>query len=138
VQHSCLRRKWRLRHRQLVIIRRKGRLRAQNLAASLTLNPSSQDLVLCGIPSTSLSQLHLDGGWVTWNSERLLWIPSKYRSCSFATHENILAVGHLSGHVAFMTFERSFFAKTVNRVLSQISLPVPDTQQLGGCQLCRL
>jgi WD40 repeat protein len=82
-----------------------------------TVIPSSQGLVLCGIPSTSLSPLHLDGGWVTWDSKRLLWILPKYRSCSFATHENILAVGHPSGHVAFMTFERSFFAKTVNRVL---------------------
>jgi WD40 repeat protein len=66
---------------------------------------SSQDLVLCGVPSTSLSPLHLDGEWVTWNSKGLLWLPSEYRTGSFAKYGNILAVGHLLGHVALMTFD---------------------------------
>jgi WD40 repeat protein len=66
---------------------------------------SSQDPVLCGVPSTSSSPLHLDSGWVTWNSRRLLWLPSEYHTGSFATHGNILAVGHSSGHVAFLTFD---------------------------------
>jgi WD40 repeat protein len=45
---------------------------------------SSQDPVLCGIPSTSSSPLHLDAGWVTWSSRRLLWLPSEYRTGRFA------------------------------------------------------
>jgi hypothetical protein len=68
-----------------------------------------KDLVLCGIPSTSFSPLHLDAGRITWNWKRLLWLPSEYRTGSFATYNNILTVGYLSGHVAFMTFERFFF-----------------------------
>ena len=45
--------------------------------------------------------------WVTREMENLLWLPSNYRATCSAFQHNILALGHLSGHVTFIEFSLS-------------------------------
>jgi WD40 repeat protein len=45
--------------------------------------------------------------WVTRGTENLLWLPSDYRTTCTAVQNNVLVLGHASGHVTFIGFSLS-------------------------------
>jgi WD40 repeat protein len=49
--------------------------------------------------------LYVDGHWITWRMEKLLWLPPDYRARRVAVYQNILAIGHSSGQVTFTEFD---------------------------------
>ena len=56
------------------------------------------------LPSTSEPQyqglaLSSDGAWITYNSRKLVWLPSEYRSLQSAVSGNTIGVGVGSGDV---------------------------------------
>jgi len=54
--------------------------------------------------------LHVIGEWVIWDRKKVLFLPWDYRPCSYAVKDNILVMGHQSGHVSFMRFDPTALA----------------------------
>ncbi|KAJ5621301.1 NACHT and WD40 domain protein [Penicillium herquei] len=59
--------------------------------------------------SLDISIERQDGQWIKINGERKLWLPKEFRPSpsslrTFKVYNNILAVGHQSGKVSFITF----------------------------------
>jgi len=51
-----------------------------------------------------------DDGWVTWNRNRVLFLPVDCRPRSLTVKDNILVMGHESGRVTFTHFNPTAFA----------------------------
>jgi hypothetical protein len=60
-------------------------------------NPSSSQ-------AASLRQMFIEGDWITRDGKNLLWLPSNYKVRSSALHDNMFAIGHLSGEVIVIEF----------------------------------
>lgn len=59
----------------------------------------------------------IQGSWLFWDSQPLLWFPAKHRGLSFAIHENIVCIGEHSGAVSFFKLNPAQIARF---------LPVPE------------
>jgi WD40 repeat protein len=55
----------------------------------------------------ALSDIFVKETWVTYNMEKVLWLPSDYRATCSAVQNNILVLGHASGRVTFVEFDFS-------------------------------
>jgi len=63
-------------------------------------------------PKPPSTMFGIDGDWVTWSSERVLWLPPEYRpssSYSRAIHSRTLAIGSSGGRVMFLSRVSSSF-----------------------------
>ena len=49
----------------------------------------------------------MSNDWVTRDGQNLLWLPPDYRPRRLAVLNNMLALGHTSGRVAFLEFASS-------------------------------
>ena len=56
----------------------------------------------------------VEGQWVGFAEQRLLWLPPEYRSTCTAVHRDTVCIGHASGHITFLKFspEHTFSAGT--------------------------
>lgn len=54
-------------------------------------------------PKSPSTRLGIDSGWVTWSSERILWLPPEYRPGSWASHRSNLVIGGSGGRVTFLS-----------------------------------
>jgi WD40 repeat protein len=43
-----------------------------------------------------------NGEWLTWSSEKILWLPPEYRPGSWASHDDIAVIGSRTGRVIFV------------------------------------
>ena len=59
--------------------------------------------------SKSLHPVHVNGNWVNWKTESILWLPPDYRATDVAVRDNLLAMGCSSGRVIFMEFDADAF-----------------------------
>ena len=50
--------------------------------------------------------IFVDGNWVLWDSQRLLWLPVDYRGSCSAVRSSIIVLGHRDGRVTFMEIGR--------------------------------
>ncbi|RYN76833.1 hypothetical protein AA0119_g13569, partial [Alternaria tenuissima] len=59
-----------------------------------------------GAPRAASTSLSLSGEeWICWNSERVLWLPSEYRTSIFAVHGNSVGFGYATGRVLILRFQ---------------------------------
>ncbi|KAF1816850.1 hypothetical protein P152DRAFT_510201 [Eremomyces bilateralis CBS 781.70] len=61
----------------------------------------------CGLAPTrscSPQSIYVEEQWVLYNGERVLWLPSEYRSDKVAVHGNMVGFGYSSGRVLIMKF----------------------------------
>ncbi|GFF82376.1 LOW QUALITY PROTEIN: hypothetical protein IFM47457_05783 [Aspergillus lentulus] len=42
--------------------------------------------------------------WIKLNNKKVLWLPSEFHTNCFRYHGNLLALGHISGHISFIRF----------------------------------
>ncbi|KIX08794.1 uncharacterized protein Z518_03451 [Rhinocladiella mackenziei CBS 650.93] len=54
-------------------------------------------------PKLPTTMLGIDGDWVTWSSEKILWFPPEYRPRSRTSRGNFLVIGSGSGRVTFLS-----------------------------------
>jgi hypothetical protein len=47
------------------------------------------------------------GNWVTWDDEKILWLPPDYRPSSVTVRNNIIVLGLPSGGIIFLRFKAS-------------------------------
>jgi WD40 repeat protein len=52
---------------------------------------------------TSVEVSILENQWICLQGKRMLWLPQGYRPTSFAAKDGILALGHASGRVSFIS-----------------------------------
>jgi len=53
-------------------------------------------------PEFSTTRLGINGDWVTWSSERILWLPLEYLPGQQANHNSTLVVGSSGGRITFI------------------------------------
>jgi WD40 repeat protein len=80
--------------------------------ASLVLESErDRDILTRTFPGICLDQprldppLYVDEEWVTWRTERVLWIPPDYRPTCVGVRDSILVIGHGSGRLTFIEFD---------------------------------
>ncbi|KAJ6779586.1 hypothetical protein PWT90_04750 [Aphanocladium album] len=54
-----------------------------------------------------------DNCWITWNGEKILWLPKDFRPSCSAIFRNVVAVGNNSGKLIVMSFSSQELAKSL-------------------------
>lgn len=49
-------------------------------------------------------EIFVNGAWVFQGMKNVLWLPSEYRATCTAVWNDVLAIGHESGHVSVLWF----------------------------------
>jgi hypothetical protein len=58
-------------------------------------------------PDQPIYAVSINDEWVKRNGQNLLWFPPDYRSSCLTVLNNMLVLGHTSGHVTFLEFASS-------------------------------
>jgi hypothetical protein len=56
-------------------------------------------------PNWSAYCVHADKSWITWNGDKVLWIPSEYRPVHSIVRNQTIAIGCASGRVLLIGFK---------------------------------
>ena len=64
----------------------------------LSLHPSS----ISFLRAKELSALFIKGQWVTLKEQLLLWLPPEYRPTCSVVYEDVICLGHASGHITIL------------------------------------
>jgi WD40 repeat protein len=51
------------------------------------------------------TELFVDNPWVVQGTQNVLWLPSDYRATCSAAQNNVLVIGHASGHVSILKID---------------------------------
>jgi hypothetical protein len=54
-------------------------------------------------PKSPSTMLGIDGDWVTWLSEKILWLPPEFRPGTWASHGGTLVIGSGGGRVTLVS-----------------------------------
>ncbi|KAE8387004.1 hypothetical protein BDV23DRAFT_162148 [Aspergillus alliaceus] len=64
----------------------------------------------CGSPTPGSSnigpQMSVESEWIAVNGKKVLWLPPEARPSCSATKSKILGLGHTSGQIAFLGFQK--------------------------------